>query len=87
MAKRAAPTALLVNVDAARLPASIIEEMKQLLMNFPGTSEVVLNVQTSGGARRLRFGDDFKVAPTSALRAELNHVLGEALLPAAAPGA
>jgi DNA polymerase-3 subunit alpha len=83
MAKKAAPTALLVNVDAARLPASIIEEMKQLLMNFPGTSEVVLNVQTSTGARKLRLGPDFKVAPTSALRAELNHVLGEALLPAA----
>ncbi|MCW3008306.1 MAG: polymerase alpha subunit [Solirubrobacterales bacterium] len=83
MAKRAAPTALLVNVDAARLPASIIDEMKQLLANFPGTSEVVLNVQTSAGPRRLRLGPDFKVAPTSALRAELNHVLGEALLPAA----
>ncbi len=83
LASRAAPTALLVHVDAARLPASVIDELKSLLGNFPGESEVVLQVHTSGGPRRLRLGAEFRVAPTPMLRAELDHVLGEALLPAA----
>ena len=83
MAQRAEPTALLVHVDAARLPATVIDELKSLLGNFPGESEVVLHVQTSAGPRRLRLGPEYKVAQTAALRAELDHVLGEAMLPAA----
>ena len=83
MATRAAPSALRVSIDAARLPATVIDELKTLFSSFPGESEVVLEVQTSSGPRRLRLGADYKVAATAALRAELDHVLGEALLPAA----
>jgi hypothetical protein len=39
-------------------------------------------VLTSAGERRLRLGAEYKVAPTPALRAELDQVLGEALLAA-----
>ena len=82
MATKAAPTALLVHVDAARVPAGVIAELKSLLATYPGDSEVVLAVQTSAGPRRLRLGAEYKVAPTPALRAELDQVLGEALLAA-----
>jgi DNA polymerase-3 subunit alpha len=82
MAKRAAPSALLVHLDASRVLVSVIEELKALLATYPGDSEVVLQVQTSAGARRLRLGAEYKVAPTPALRAELDQVLGEALLAA-----
>ncbi len=82
-ATRAKPSALHVSIDAARLPATIIDDLKTLLVNNPGESEVVFEVQTSSGPRRLKLGDDYKVAATAALRAELDHVLGEALLPAA----
>jgi DNA polymerase III subunit alpha len=84
MAKRAAPTALLVHLDAGRVLASVIDELKSLLANYPGESEVVFEVLTSAGPRRLRLGAEYKVAPTPALRAELDQVLGEAMLPAAA---
>ncbi|MDX6668820.1 MAG: polymerase subunit alpha, partial [Solirubrobacteraceae bacterium] len=73
---------LRVRVDAARLPASVIAELKHLLENFPGESEVVLEMETSGGARRLRLGREYRVNASPSLRAELHHLLGDAALAA-----
>jgi DNA polymerase-3 subunit alpha len=81
------PEPMQVRLDAARLPATIIEELKHVLGNFPGDSEVVLAIETSAGPRLLRLGDEFKVAPTSSLRAELEHILGPAALRAPAAAA
>ncbi len=78
----AGPQPLLVNLDAARLPASIIDELKHVLGNHAGESEVVLAISTSAGARQLRLGDGFRVAQTQSLRAELEHILGPAALSA-----
>ena len=66
-------------LDAARLPASVIEELKHVLESSPGPSEVVLEMSTSAGSRRLRLGEAYRVAPTATLRAELVHVLGPAM--------
>ena len=75
------PLPLHVRLDAAALPASVIDDLKHLLANFPGESEVVLEVQmTAGDPRTLRLGPSFRVAPTPTLRAELEHVLGPAAL-------
>ena len=75
------PLALLVRLDAAGLPASVIDDVKHLLANYPGESEVVLEVQMSGGdPRTLRLGPSYRVAPTPTLRAELEQVLGPAAL-------
>jgi DNA polymerase-3 subunit alpha len=73
---------LRVRVDAARLPASVIAELKHLLENFPGESEVVLEMETSAGARRLRLGREYRVNASPSLRAELHHLLGDAALAA-----
>jgi DNA polymerase-3 subunit alpha len=62
------------------VPATIIEDLKHVLGNHTGESEVVLDVTTSGGARTLRFGEEFRVSPTPSLRAELEHILGPATL-------
>ncbi|UGS36226.1 DNA polymerase III subunit alpha [Capillimicrobium parvum] len=83
LAKRSAPKPFAVHVDAARLPASIIDELRTLLGSHPGESEVLLQVHTSSGHRLLRLGSEYRVSATAMLRAELDHVLGEALLPAA----
>ncbi|MEZ5123418.1 MAG: DNA polymerase III subunit alpha [Solirubrobacterales bacterium] len=83
LAQRTAPKPFEVHVDATRLPATIIDELRTLLSHHPGESEVLLAVRTSGGHRRLRLGSEYRVAATAMLRAELDHVLGEALLPAA----
>jgi DNA polymerase-3 subunit alpha len=74
------PLPVHLRLDATRLPATVIDDLKHVFGNFPGDSEVVLDLQTSAGPRTLRFGPDFKVAPTPSLRAELEHVLGPGAL-------
>src|SRR4051794_34852235 len=75
-----APMPLRIIADAARLPASVIDDLKHILGSFPGESEFVLELQTTAGSKRLRFGKEFRVAPTPTLRAELEHILGPAVL-------
>jgi DNA polymerase-3 subunit alpha len=79
--RQVGPLPLHVRVDAAGLPASIIDDLKSLLANYPGDSEVVLEVRmSSGDPRRLKLGSSYKVATTPTLRAELEQVLGPAAL-------
>jgi DNA polymerase III subunit alpha len=74
------PLPLHVLLDATRLPASVIDELKHVLGNHAGDSEVVLDIHTSAGPRTLRLGEGYRVKPTPSLRAELEHVLGPAAL-------
>ncbi|MGH2944162.1 MAG: DNA polymerase III subunit alpha, partial [Solirubrobacteraceae bacterium] len=79
--RKVGPLPLHVRVDAAGLPASIIDDLKSLLASYPGESEVVLEVRmSSGDPRKLRLGSSYKVARTPTLRAELEQVLGPAAL-------
>jgi len=79
-AARAAEAAepMRLRLDAASLPASVIDDLKDALEKFPGPAEVVLEMATSAGARCLRLGPAFRVAPTPTLRAELEQILGPA---------
>ncbi|HEX2088180.1 MAG TPA: OB-fold nucleic acid binding domain-containing protein, partial [Solirubrobacteraceae bacterium] len=72
-----------LRVDAALLPATAIEELKEILGNFPGESEVVVEMATSAGRRTLRLGPSYRVSVNASLKAELDHILGSAFLPAA----
>jgi DNA polymerase-3 subunit alpha len=67
-------------LDAGRLPATFIDELKEILGNFPGESDVVLEVVTSGGRRTLKLGSSFRVANNASLRAEVQHMVGSAAL-------
>jgi DNA polymerase-3 subunit alpha len=69
-----------LRIDATRLPASVIDELKDVIGNFPGPAEVVLEMATTTGPRHLRLGDAYRVQPTSTLRAELEQVLAPACL-------
>jgi DNA polymerase-3 subunit alpha len=69
-------------VDATRLPASVLDDLKHLLETFPGESEVVLEMRTAAGARRLRLGSGYRVTPSRALLADVHHLLGDAALAA-----
>jgi DNA polymerase-3 subunit alpha len=64
-----------LEVGASVLAPGTLEELKALLTGFPGPSEVVLQVRTRDGLRPLRLGEDYRVAATPALRAELNDLL------------
>ncbi|HVR05333.1 MAG TPA: DNA polymerase III subunit alpha [Solirubrobacteraceae bacterium] len=72
-----------LRVDAMRLPPSVIEELKDAIGNYPGTADVVLEMSTTSGPRRLRFGEAYRVEPTPTLRAELEQILAPAALAAA----
>ena len=80
--RKVGPAPLHVTIhDAARLQASIIDDLKTLLASYPGECEVLLQVQMStGDPRTLKLGPTYKVAPTPTLRAELEQVLGPAAL-------
>jgi DNA polymerase III subunit alpha len=79
------PPPVHLRLDATALAASVIEELKALIALHPGESDVVLDLQTSRGLRKLRLGPEFRVSATNAaLRAELDHLLGSAMLEAVA---
>jgi DNA polymerase-3 subunit alpha len=73
------PKPLVLSVDAGRLPATVIEDLKRLCEDYPGDCEVVLEVHTRTGPRRLKFGQGYRVAARNAsLKAELERLLGQA---------
>ena len=83
-AEAAVPRPLHLRVDAGQLPATALEELKRIVEDFPGESEVVLEMETRGGPRRLRLGNGYRVAARHAgLKAELDRVFGPAMRPAA----
>ena len=81
--RRPGPRPFCLRVDASRLPATVIDELKEVLDNFPGESDVVLEMTTRGGRRTLRLGPSYRVSANSSLNAELDHLLGPAVLSAA----
>ncbi len=89
-AKRMAkPSLLRVRLAATALREGVLGELRELLSGFPGESEVVIELTTASGRRRLRLGPEFRVARGAALHAELVELLGQAMLsdeqPADAP--
>ncbi|HKO26381.1 MAG TPA: OB-fold nucleic acid binding domain-containing protein, partial [Solirubrobacteraceae bacterium] len=76
----AMPSALRLRLDATALAASVLSELKDVLAGFPGESEVVIELSTSVGERRLKLGSEFRVAHGPGLHAELDALLGDAIL-------
>ncbi len=64
-----------LQVDAARLPASAIEDVKDIIETNHGPAEVVLEMLTSAGTRILRLGEAYRVQHTPGVRAELEAAL------------
>jgi DNA polymerase-3 subunit alpha len=74
------PSPLRLTLDAAALPASAPADLKDLLAGFPGESDVVIELRTSTGLRRLRLGPGYRVARSPSLHAELDSLLGGAIV-------
>jgi DNA polymerase III subunit alpha len=73
---RERPGRFVLRLDAGRLEPGLIADLKAVFECFPGTSDVLLEMDTREGTRRLRFGSDYRVDPSPALRAELDQLLG-----------
>jgi DNA polymerase-3 subunit alpha len=67
---------VVINLNAADFGPTLLEELKSVFANFPGECEVMLVMQTRSGSRKLRFGREYRVAPSHGLRAELDSLLG-----------
>jgi hypothetical protein len=76
------PARIVLKVRAAEFGPRLVEELKSLFETFPGKCEVLLEMETREGTRRLRFGAEYGVTPTAALRAELDQLLGPRALAA-----
>jgi DNA polymerase III subunit alpha len=74
------PPPLRLSLDAAALPARALGELKDLLTGFPGEADVVIELATAAGHRRLRLGPSYRVARSAALHAELDSLLGGAIV-------
>ncbi len=62
-------------VDLVSLSANAIEDIKQLVEDYSGPAEIVIDIETPTGVRRLRLGNAFRVENTPTLRAELEQAL------------
>jgi DNA polymerase-3 subunit alpha len=87
MAKVAAsrPKSLCRRVNAAELPANVVDDLRELFERYPGDTEFVLEMDTRTGLRRLKFGEGYRVqARDAGLRAELDALLPPAPVAASA---
>jgi len=66
-----------LKVDAARLPAGVIGELRDLIRDFPGESPVYVDCMTSLGLKTLAFGPNYRVSPAPDFYAEVKVLLGE----------
>ena len=76
------PERIVLRVNAAEFGPQLLEDLKSVFSAFPGKCEVQLEMRTREGTRRLRFGSDYSVVPSPALRAELDQLLGPRALAA-----
>jgi DNA polymerase-3 subunit alpha len=70
------PGPVLLRVNAGAFGASLVDELKAVFEHFPGDAEVLLEMETREGTRRLRFGSGYKVRPSAALHVEIDALLG-----------
>jgi DNA polymerase-3 subunit alpha len=75
-----APEPLRLRIDAAQLPATALGDLKELFSVFAGECDVVIELSTSVGPRRLRLGAGYRVKRSAGLHAELDALLGAAIL-------
>ncbi len=73
---------LVLRINAAEFGAGLVEDLKSVFGSFPGECEVVLEMGTREGTRRLRFGPEYRVSASAALRAEIDQLLGPAAIAA-----
>jgi DNA polymerase-3 subunit alpha len=65
-----------VRVPASRLSTSVVENLKSVLTNHPGSAPVFIHMTSEGDEKVLRVGAEHNVEPRSALFAELRELLG-----------
>jgi DNA polymerase-3 subunit alpha len=65
-----------LRVPAGRLSKNMVDRLRGVISNHPGTAPVYLHMVSSGTEKVIRLGDEHRVEPRSALFAELRELLG-----------
>jgi DNA polymerase-3 subunit alpha len=73
---------LTLRINAADFRPTLVEELKAVFEHHQGDCEVLLEMETREGTRRLRFGPEYNVRAGSGLRAELDVLLGPGVMAA-----
>ncbi len=73
---------LKLELSPADFEPSLIDELKTIFSAYPGECEVILEMPVGGSKRRLRFGREFRVSPSAALRSEVHALLSSRALAA-----
>ena len=81
------PGSLCIKLDASAVLSDVIDDLRELLVSYPGESHVVVELAAPDSRRRLRLGDDYRVMRGAGLHSELAQLLGSALLPVEAEAA
>ena len=69
-----------LRIDATQVPAGAIAQLRDLLRDFPGDSQVYADCVTSQGKVIVAFGPKFRVEPAPDFYAEVRALLGESAL-------
>jgi DNA polymerase III subunit alpha len=69
-----------LRIDATQIPAGVIAQLRDLLRDFPGESQVFADCVTSQGKVIVAFGPKFRVRPAPDFYAEVRALLGESAL-------
>jgi DNA polymerase-3 subunit alpha len=70
-------TAVRLEVPATLLSPNMVERLKEILVNHPGTAPVYLHMTSEIGHKVWKLSDEHRVEPRTALYAELRELLGQ----------
>jgi DNA polymerase III subunit alpha len=71
---------VMVSLPATRCTPPVVAQLRDVLAAHPGMTEVRLRLLTRESTRVLRLDDRLRVTPSSALFADLKHLLGPGCL-------
>jgi DNA polymerase III subunit alpha len=69
-----------LRIDATQVPAGTIAQLRDLLADFPGDSQVLADCVTTQGKVVVAFGPKYRVKPEPDFYAEVRALLGESAL-------
>jgi DNA polymerase-3 subunit alpha len=69
-----------LSLAANRVTPPLVERLKDVLATHPGTTEVHLDMTSSGRSTRVRLDDTLRVTASAALMADLKQLLGPAAI-------
>jgi DNA polymerase-3 subunit alpha len=73
-------TEVRLRLDARKAPAGTIRELADIVARYQGECQVVLELETSVGAKRYELGPGHRVQPEADFFGEVKTLLGEAAI-------